>query len=332
MDGADRARQLPVVIAGAGPAGLVTAVTLARNGIGSLLVERNPGLSPLPRATAVSTRTMELLRSWGLEDEVRAGQLDIGAVGAWTAETLASPDGAVMPLGIAGLEQAAAASPTTPAGVPQDHLEPVLLRHLRSFGLAEVRFGTELVALTQDADGVTLVLREPATGGCRTVRAGHLVGADGAHSRVRSLLGIAMEGPDHLNEQLTVLFEAPLAEVVGGRRHGIYFIQHPEAGGVLVPNGAGDRWLYGRGWDPEHERLADYTDERLTGLIRTAAGVPDLPVEVVAKGAFSFAAQVADRYRAGRAFLVGDAAQRMTPRGGMGMNTAVAEGHDLGWK
>jgi putative polyketide hydroxylase len=304
MDGADRARQLPVVIAGAGPAGLVTAVTLARNGIGSLLVERNPGLSPLPRATAVSTRTMELLRSWGLEDEVRAGQLDIDAVGAWTAETLASPDGAVMPLGIAGLEQAAVASPTTPAGVPQDHLEPVLLRHLRSFGLAEVRFGTELVALTQDADG--------------------------AHPRVRSLLGIAMDGPDHLNDQLTVLFEAPLGKVVGDRRYGIYFVQHPEAGGVLVPNGQGNRWLYGRGWDPAHEQLEDYTDARLTGLIRTAAGVVDLPVRPVAKGAFSFAAQVARRYREGRAFLAGDGAQRMTPRGGMGMNTAVAEGHDLG--
>jgi putative polyketide hydroxylase len=208
MDGADRARQRPVVIAGAGPAGLVTAITLARSGIGSLLVERNPGLSPLPRATAVSTRTMELLRSWGLEDEVRAGQLDIGAVGAWTAETLASPDGVVMPLGIAGLEQAAEASPTTPAAVPQDHLEPVLLRHLRSFGLAEVRFGTELVALTQDADGVAVALREVATGRGWTVRAGHVVGADGAHSRVRSLLGIAMDGPDHLNDQLTVLFEA----------------------------------------------------------------------------------------------------------------------------
>jgi putative polyketide hydroxylase len=85
-------------------------------------------------------------------------------------------------------------------------------------------------------------------------------------------------------------------------------------------------------WDPRHERLEDYTDARLTGLVRTAAGVADLPVRVVAKGAFSFAAQVADRYRRGRAFLVGDAAQRMTPRGGMGMNTAVAEGHDLAWK
>jgi putative polyketide hydroxylase len=329
---ADPIHRVPVVIAGAGPAGLVTAATLAGQGVASLLVERNPGLSPLPRATAVSTRTMELLRSFGLEAEVRAGQLDLTATGAWAAETLASPEGTELPLGVADLAQSAAASPTTLAAVPQDHLEPVLLRHLERSGLAEVRFGTELAAFDQDADGVTVVLREPATGACRTVRAGHLAGADGAHSRVRSLLGIPMEGPDHLNEQLTVLFEAPLAEVAGGRRHGIYFIQHPEAAGVLVPNGAGDRWLYGRQWAPERERLADYTDERLAGLIRTAAGVPGLPVEVVAKGAFSFAAQVADRYRAGRAFLVGDAAQRMTPRGGMGMNTAVAEGHDLGWK
>jgi hypothetical protein len=88
------------------------------------------------------------------------------------------------------------------------HLEPVLLRHLRTFGLAEVRFGTELVDLDQDADGVTVELRERATGELRTVRAGYVVGADGAHSRTRELLGIAMDGPDHLNEQLTVLFEA----------------------------------------------------------------------------------------------------------------------------
>jgi putative polyketide hydroxylase len=329
---ADHNDRVPVVIAGAGPAGLVAAVTLARNGVGSLLVERNPGLSPLPRATAVSTRTMELLRSWGLEEEVRAGQLELSSTGAWATETLASPEGTVVPLGLADLEQVASASPTTPAAVPQDHLEPVLLRHLETLGLAEIRFGAELTALDQDTDGVTVMLRERAGGAERVVRAGYLIGADGAHSRVRRLLGVAMDGPDHLHEELTALFEAPLAEVVGDRRHGIYFIQHPEASGILVPNGTRDRWLYGRAWDPSRERLEDYTDARLTGLIRTAAGADDLPVRIVAKGAFSFAAQVAERYREGRAFLVGDAAQRMTPRGGMGMNTAVAEGHDLAWK
>jgi putative polyketide hydroxylase len=329
---ADRSMKVPVVIVGAGPAGLVTAVTLARGGVGSLLVERNPGLSPLPRATAVSTRTMELLRSFGLEAQVRAGQLDIAHFGAFAAETLASPSGTAMPIGFPDLEQAAALSPTTPAGVPQDHLEPVLLGHLRSYPAAEVRFGTELAGFDHDADGVTVTLRELATGAERLVRAAYLVGADGAHSRVRAGLGIAMDGPDHLAEHLTALLEAPLAEVVGDRRYGIYFIQHQEAYGLFLPNGSRGRWLYGRSWDPERERLEDYTDARLAGLVRTAAGVADLPVRVLAKGSFSFAAQVAGRYRDGRAFLVGDAAQRMTPRTGMGMNTAVAEGHDLGWK
>jgi putative polyketide hydroxylase len=329
---ADRIDEVPVVIAGAGPAGLVAAITLARNGVGSLLVERNPGLSPLPRATSVSTRTMELWRSWGLEGEIRAGQLDLNSTGGWSGETLAATDGAVVPLGVADLEEVAAVSPTMLAAVPQDHTEPVLLRHLKALGLTEVRFGTELAALGQDAGGVTVVLRQRPGGAVGTVRAGHVVGADGAHSLVRRLLGIPMVGPDHLSELVTVLFEAPLAEVAGDRRHGIYLIQHPQAAGVLVPNGVGDRWLYGREWDPGRERLEDYTDARLAGLIRTAAGAGDLPVRIVAKGAFSFAAQVADRYRAGRAFLVGDAAQRMTPRGGMGMNTAVAEAHDLAWK
>ncbi len=60
-------RELPVLIVGAGPAGLITATTLARYGIESLLVERRPGLSPLPRANAASTWSMELLRTWGLE-------------------------------------------------------------------------------------------------------------------------------------------------------------------------------------------------------------------------------------------------------------------------
>jgi putative polyketide hydroxylase len=137
--------------------------------------------------------------------------------------------------GPAGL--VAAASPTSLAAVPQDHLEPVLLRHLERLGLAEVRFGTELVAFDQDAGGVTVVLREQVTGEQRTVGAAYVVGADAAHSRVRRLLGIAMDGPDHLDEQLTVLFEAPLAEVAGGRRHGIYFIQR-----VLV-RGPGRRAL-----------------------------------------------------------------------------------------
>jgi putative polyketide hydroxylase len=330
--GEDRIRSVPVAIVGAGPAGLVAAVTLARYGVGVLLVERHPGLSPLPRATGVSTRTMELLRSWGLEEQVRAGELGMVDAGAWATDTLASPRGVLLPSGFPNREQAAALSPTALAAVPQDHLEPVLLRHLRTYPTAQVRFGTELVGFDHDEEGATVVLRDGPSGGSTVARARYLVGTDGAHSTVRTGLGIAMDGPDHLAEHLTVLFQAPLGEVVGGRRYGIYFIQHPEAGGVLVPSGAEDRWLYGRRWEPDRERLEDYTEARLADLIRAADEVRDLQPRILGMGSFSFAAQVAERYRDGSAFLAGDAAHRMTPRGAMGMNTAVGDAWDLGWK
>jgi hypothetical protein len=84
---------------------------------------------------------------------VGAGQLDVTAVGAWAAESLASPEGALLPLGHPGLEEAAAASPTSLAAVPQDHLEPVLLGHLRGFPGAEVRLGPSWPASTRTPTG-----------------------------------------------------------------------------------------------------------------------------------------------------------------------------------
>ena len=122
--------EVPVLVAGAGPAGLAAAAVLGRYGIETLLVERRHRPSELPRATAISTRSMELLRSLGLEHEVRAGGVDVEWLG-WSCETLADVEaGAPMPLGLPTREQAALISPTGPACVPQDHLEPVLLRHL----------------------------------------------------------------------------------------------------------------------------------------------------------------------------------------------------------
>ena len=328
---ADDVQDVPVLIVGAGPAGLTAAITLARYGIGSLLVERRADLPSIPRATAVSTRTMELFRSWGLEDEIRSGGVDV-EWSAWLTETLASGEGSAMPLGYPSPEQAAVVSPTMPASVPQDHLEPVLLNHLRSLPDTEICFGTELVTLDQDARGVTAVIRERTSGTSALVRARYVVAADGAHSTVRARLGIPMEGPDDLVRHSTVLFHAPLWEVVGDRRFGLYVITHPEAGGVLVPVGADDRWLFGQESDLDRRRLEDDSQQGITELIRAATGIPELRPEIERVGHFSFAAQIAASYRDRRVFLVGDAAHRVTPRGGTGMNTAIHDGHDVAWK
>ena len=119
---------------------------------------------------------------------------------------------------------------------------------------------------------------------------------------------------------------------MGDPLYGVYNIMHPEAGGVLLPAGPGDRWIYGRVWQAGRERGSELSDERLARLIELACGVPGLRPQIERSGVFSFAAQMAERFRAGNVFLVGDAAHRVTPRGGTGMNTAIHDGYDLGWK
>jgi 2-polyprenyl-6-methoxyphenol hydroxylase-like FAD-dependent oxidoreductase len=326
-----RAR-IPVLIAGAGPAGLVAAITLARQGIGCLVAERRHAPSPWPRATAISTGSMELLRSWGLADAVRARGVD-AEWRYWQCDSLASAaSGTPYPTGMPTREQSAVISPAAPACVAQNDLEAVLLAHLRTLPAARLHAGTEITAIEDEPGGVTAVLRDVDTGATRAVRARYLVAADGAHSSVRAALGIPMRGPDHLAERISVLFRAPLWPVVGAHRYGIYGVARPTAVNVFLPAGRDDRWLFAIDWDPRRERLADYSEEVFAALIRQGAGVPDLNPRFERIGAVSYAAQLADRFRALSTFLIGDAAHRVSPRGGTGMNTAIADGADLGWK
>ena len=323
-------REIPVLIVGAGPAGLATAIGLARHGVSSLLVERHPGTSIFPKASGISTRTMEILRSWGLEEAMREHSQDVQPLMSIRPTLDRSAAGRGAGVAFPADEEALAVSPTRMALVPQDRLEPILLDHARELGV-EVRFGTELVSLEQDASGVTAVVCSVADGTCSTVRASYVVGADGTRSTVRDLLGIEAHGPTDLGDYATVLFRADLWSLLGEERYGLYQLNGPVPG-VLVPTGRDDRWVLGMQWDPRSESFADYTPERCIELIRAATGVPDLEVEVIARMPIEFVAQAADRVRAGRTFLIGDAAHRMPPFGGRGLNTAVADAFGLSWK
>jgi putative polyketide hydroxylase len=321
--------EVPVLIVGAGPAGLVAAATLARYGVEALVVERRLTPNDHPRATVVSTWSMELMRSWGIADEIRTGAVDV----EWTghvSQTLTEP-GFEIPLGYPTRAQSPAISPGGPACAPQDHLEPVLTRYLESLG-GRIQRATELVGLADRGDdGVEAVLADSG-GSVRTVRARYVIGADGARSVVRSEIGVTSSGPGEMLDAVSALFRAPLWERLGDRRHVIYPITHRDAEGVFVPAGVGDRWIFGLRRDPGMFYPDDWNEAAMTRMIRVASGIPDLEPRFETIRAYRWAADLADSFREGNVFLVGDAAHRVTPRGGTGMNTAIRDGFDLGWK
>jgi putative polyketide hydroxylase len=320
-------QEIDVLVVGAGPAGLTAAATLARYGVEVQVVERKQRLSSHPRATVVSTRSMELLRSWGLEDEIKADGMPEVEWTALVSETLADAgNGELATLGLPTKEQAAVLSPTAPLCAPQNHTEAVLLTQARSLGV-EVAFGNEVLRLDLGDNGAEALIQDDKS--TRVVNARYVIGADGARSMVRGALGIEMTGPGEIDSvAVSVAFSAPLWDRLGERRYGLYPIVRSDVSSVFVPSGTGDHWVFGI----DEERVESLDEQEMTRRIRAAAGMPDLEPRIHAIRTFKFAAEMAERFRSERAFLIGDAAHRVTPRGGTGMNSAIADGHDLGWK
>ena len=184
-----------------------------------------------------------------------------------------------------------------------------------------------LTGLRVTPDGVRAQL-----GRTGRVRARFVVGADGPRSRVRRALGIGVQRLGVLGEFVQAIFRAgDLAALTGQPVRPLTMIVHPEAEGVLLPVGAGrlgfrPRVVPGAGRDPG--LLAG----RWTALLRAATGLPELEPEILSVLPFTMAADVATSYRAGNGFLAGDAAHRMTPVGAVGLNTALHDGHELGWR
>ena len=321
--------EVPVLVVGAGPTGLTTSILLSRWGIPSLTVERHPGTTIFPRAIAVNTRSMEIFRSLGLEERiVQAGFHALPFVAR--SRTLIDPDSELSPsLGTPPTD----VSPAEWTTCSQLALEPILLDEAVSHSIADVRFGVELRSLRHSADGVRAQLVERESGKTVEVACRYVVAADGARSTVRELLGIPMHGFGELGHNMNIHFRAPLIRRLTHPPIFLHAVSNERAAGVMYTTDGNSRWVMVASYRPkEGESPADFTDERCVQLVRDGSGVPDLEAEVVGVSPWTTLADVATVWRSGSIFLAGDAAHRMTPAGGLGMNTGIQDAHHLVWK
>jgi 2-polyprenyl-6-methoxyphenol hydroxylase-like FAD-dependent oxidoreductase len=325
-----KSQETPVLIVGGGPVGLALSNELGWRGIAHILLERTGGEVLFPAGEGIFSRTMEHLRRWGLADRARfdpgfPSTLPINVVFATSLRGRAlavfeGPSNGQMPVN----------NPESPEGImicPKQLFDPLLRAGAQATGHGDLRYGWEMLEFSQDAQGVLAKVRSPE-GELQEIRAGYLAACDGARSAVRKTLGIPYIGTFGEGHNFAVSFRAPALEGLIKERFGrsvfqLHTLNTPRRPYFTTVNGS------------DHWRMSMYVEkgddpEPLTA-VKEAIGEP-IEVEIIRAQPWAGHRVVAQRYRHGRVFLLGDAAHLRWPKGGFGANTGIGDAVDLGWK
>jgi 2-polyprenyl-6-methoxyphenol hydroxylase-like FAD-dependent oxidoreductase len=305
-----------VVIAGAGPVGLMLACELRLAGVPATVLEPLAQRSEKAPGVAINAACSEILDSRGLLDEIREDCFILPAVH----------------FSLIFLNMAKQDGPHEDAYmVPQNRVEELLEDRAITLGV-DIRRGHRLVGFTQDRAGVTSTVKGPD--GDYSLRGSYLVGCDGGNSTVRNLLGIELTGTEDL-DCYGIVGDVDISDdmtFMSGRHFGAYVSAD---GGVYTGAPAGPNLL--RVMTVEFDRMpldssTPVTTDELQASVKRLTGAELGNCQPLWTSRFTNAIRLADRYRDGRVFLAGDAAHTMFPLNGFGLSTGIADAVNLGWK
>lgn len=321
-----------VIIVGGGPVGMGLAIELGQRGVSVAVVERYAQPQRVPKGQNLTQRTLESMDAWGCEPELRAARVvprGVANGGLVTYGALLSdyhydwfPREKVQPFYGQALDR-----------LPQYETEGVL--RARAAQKAEITtfYGWSFAGLAQDDDGVTVEISEHKGAARQTLIASYAVGCDGSRSAFREAAGITQTLSDHDPRMALLVFSSTeLHRLLGARyeERSFYNAINPDLNGYWLFLGRVD---LGREWF-FHAPVPDGTTEDsfdAEAFLHRAVG-QDFDLEITHKGFWDLRVALADSYRAGRAFVAGDAAHSHPPYGGYGINTGFEDARNLGWK